>query len=69
MKKTLEKYKTTFRILTTYPYFPIFTQVKILYTIIILINQIIDFKKVKKLLNNKDLDINTDLCIDELANP
>lgn len=69
VEKALGRHKNTFRILTSRPWFPTSTQVKILYATAALMNWIIDYSDAETFPSSEDFEIDENLHIDELAAP
>ena len=65
VEMALERHKSMFRILTARPYFPISTQVKILYATAALMNYVIDFGDVEPF---TEIEIEPNRHMDESAN-
>lgn len=69
VEMALGRHKAMFRILTVRPNFPIRTQVKILYATAALMNWVIDFGEAESFPVDGEFRIDSDLHVDELANP
>ena len=68
VEKAIGRHKATFRILTSRPCFPIATHIKILYATAALMNWVLDFGDAESL-DDGQLEIDSDLHVDELTNP